>query len=813
MNDENDRPDEEQDLDRLLRAWHAENTDAARSGRDRLLETVAAERMGVARGSIGHDRNGVLGSFLMPRTGLLAAALFVVVALLVVLVVPSRQNTAFAQVVQIPEGGRLDAFDPAGRLIGPCPLQDTEVEAEISGPIVSVSIRQRYANPYDIPIEAVYTFPMSDRAAVHRMVMTVVHPDGSERVIEGTVEERAVARGIYEQARSAGQVASLLEQERPNIFTQSVANIEPGAVVTVEIGYLEVLRARDGEYAFEFPTVVGPRYIPGGIGTSSTPLPAGVVPRRGVVLQGPGRIILATENDGWSPERTFEVLSSDVQRIDRPAITGTDAEPRTDALTVLVRGVVDYGDSSALAPEFFTLYADGFGVVEDRLFLWRNRKDADGGSKVVAEQVPDADRITPMPVRPDVRAGHDLAISVSIDSGGVPIVDLAAPLHEIEERRNGDDRVTVTLADRKTIPNRDFVLRWRLADDAIAESVFTHVAVGDGSELLIPGPPTNEGMKAGGYLTMVLAPPARVEPEEVRSRELVFVLDTSGSMRGFPIEKSKAVVRKAIESMRPNDTFNVITFAGRTQILWESPRPATEENRKAAQGFIDGIQGGGGTEMMDAIRQALVQNAGPLPGPVELANLPADGRMVAIAAPYSTIEIGEDERWLVVREGLRIPMTLPVVLPTVKDADPLVELNGRWSTVEGERRYEVVQASFVEETIAPPMRIVVFLTDGYVGNDQAIVQAVRDNARSTRVFSLGVGNSPNRFLLDSMAREGRGAVDYVLLADGADAVVDRLVERLATPVLTDIEVRIEGVAAFDLLPRNPAGLLPDLFDA
>ena len=133
----------------------------------------------------------------------------------------------------------------------------------------------------------------------------------------------------------------------------------------------------------------------------------------------------------------------------------------------------------------------------------------------------------------------------------------------------------------------------------------------------------------------VLAPPARVVPEEVRPRELVFILDTSGSMSWFPIEKSKAVVQKAIDAMRPNDTFNVITFAGRTQVLWPEPRTASEENRTAAQRFIDGLEGGGGTEMMAAIEAALRQDGGSLPGPVELANQPADGRMVSIATAYS----------------------------------------------------------------------------------------------------------------------------------------------------------------------------------
>ena len=219
--------------------------------------------------------------------------------------------------------------------------------------------------------------------------------------------------------------------------------------------------------------------------------------------------------------------------------------------------------------------------------------------------------------------------------------------------------------------------------------------------------------------------------------------------------------------------------------------------------------------MMDAIRSALDPKssfAGHR-SPAELADLPADGRMVAVEAPYSAIDRGDGLTWLVVRDGLRIPMELPVSLPTVKNSDPMVALEGRWLTVEGVRRYDVAMASFAEVETVSPLRIVMFLTDGYVGNDQAIIQAIRDNARSTRVFSLGIGNSVNRYLLDSMSREGRGAVEYVLLADGADEIVERLAKRIESPLLTNIEVVVEGVEAFEVLPQNPQGLLPDLFDA
>ncbi len=861
-------------VDRLLREWHDENAESARAGRDRMLEAIASETAAAGRidagnergrGSAGSNRrrSGLRplgGSHLFGRSGLAVAALFAIVAFLSILAVEPDRNAAMAGIVQVPEGGRLEAFAPDGELIGPCPLEGTDVAVEISGPIVSVSLVQRYSNTYDMPIEAVYTFPMSDRAAVHRMRMTIVDRDGEERIVEGEIKERALARMIYEQARDAGYVAGLLEQERPNIFTQSVANIEAGATVTIEIGYLEVVRARDGEYAFEFPTVVGPRYIPGSPSAMTPGFPPLEMMRRGIILRGPCDVIpfgdpehwneflqrpggfdaltfeawmrrKVAENPErfdpavagtWNAERILQALTTAV-RIDRPAIVGSTATPVAEPMTTVVDGAVMYdappapgegsgtGDAS-LVPESFTLYANGYGEIGGRWFAWRlPEASAEGGGFAAdTDQVPDAGRITPMPVRPDRRAGHDISIDVRLDTGGVPIASIDAPLHEIVERPEGPGRVDVSLAKRDTIPNRDFVLRWRLQDDAITESVFTHVASNSDA---VPAGSDVAGV-AGGYLTMVLAPPARIADEEVRPRELVFVLDTSGSMRGFPLEKSKAVVAKAIEGMRANDTFNLITFAGKTRILWPEPRPATEENRELARNFVDGLAGGGGTEMMQAINQALVQTGtGDLPDAAGLANLPADGRMVSVAVPYSSIVVDGGRTWLVVRDGLRLPLSMSVSLPTMKEQDPDVELLGRWLTIDGERRFEIAQAGFAERTLTPPMRIVTFLTDGYVGNDRGIIQAVRDNARSTRVFALGVGNSVNRYLLDELAREGRGAADYVLLADGADEIVERFSARIATPVLTDIEVGIEGVEAFDILPRNPAGLLPDLFDA
>ena len=135
------------------------------------------------------------------------------------------------------------------------PLKSTDVQVTVSGVIADVTVTQVYTNEGRRPIEAVYIFPAATRAAVYGLTMRI-----GERTIEAEIKPGQAARQIYEQARQAGQSASLLEQQRPNVFQMNVANILPEDVITVELRYTELLVPVDGVYAFVYPTVVGPRY-------------------------------------------------------------------------------------------------------------------------------------------------------------------------------------------------------------------------------------------------------------------------------------------------------------------------------------------------------------------------------------------------------------------------------------------------------------------------------------------------------------------------------------------------------------------------
>ena len=142
----------------------------------------------------------------------------------------------------------------------PMPLKHTDVHATVSGYIGAVEVTQQFQNPYSSKIEAVYVFPLPHNAAVNEFIMTI-----GERRIRGIIRERQEAEQIYQEAKRQGYVASLLTQERPNIFTQSVANIEPGKEIDVNIKYFHTLDYVDGWYEFVFPMVVGPRFNPPGL--------------------------------------------------------------------------------------------------------------------------------------------------------------------------------------------------------------------------------------------------------------------------------------------------------------------------------------------------------------------------------------------------------------------------------------------------------------------------------------------------------------------------------------------------------------------
>jgi Ca-activated chloride channel family protein len=485
--------------------------------------------------------------------------------------------------------GALRAVNEEGEVILEFPLKHTSVYAQISGFLAQVEVKQHFHNPHKEKIEAVYVFPLPENSAVNEMIMVV-----GQRNVYGEIHKRMEARQIYEQARAVGKRTALLEQERPNIFTQSVANIQPGEEIVITIRYVQALKYDRGVYRYVFPMVVGPRFIPGA--------PTG------------------KQGTGWAPD------------------TNT---------------------------------------------------------------VPDASRITPPVLKPGRRSGHDISLTVKLDAG-LSIEDLHSKSHDIELTDEDVGKATVSIMTQDTIPNKDFILEYRVAEEKPRAAFLTHYS------------------QQGGYLMLMIQPSLESVTRNIEPKEIFFVVDCSGSMSGYPIQKVKEAMYHCIQGISPDDTFQIIRFSSNASGFSPKPVPATRLHKEEALDYIQALYGSGGTMMIEGIKACLDYPHNP------------------------------------------------------------------------ERQ-----------------RIVFFMTDGFIGNDDQILAAIKEKVGSTRLFSFGVGSSPNRSLLERMATLGRGTAQYIRQDQDAQPVITSMLSRISQPYLTDVEINWGGLSVTDVYP-NP---IPDLYSA
>lgn len=317
-----------------------------------------------------------------------------------------------------------------------------------------------------------------------------------------------------------------------------------------------------------------------------------------------------------------------------------------------------------------------------------------------AGAVADADRITPPVLATGVDSCVPVEIAVDIDTT-LPVADVTSKLHAVTVTPHPQG-VAVALARGPVRADRDFELSWRLA--------------GAQPRAEIMAQKTDDG---GGYFALTVQPPQGFDAGRSRPRELVFVVDVSGSMMGVPLDTARAAIERALAGMRSDDTFNLITFAGSALSFEPASVTNTADNRQRALDFLTRAGNtGGGTEMLTGVAAAL-------------------------DAP--------------------------------KDPERL--------------------------------RMVLFMTDGYIGNEQQIFESLAAKRRDARVFALGVGSSVNRFLVEGLARVGRGAATVVGPGEQPTAVVDEFYESIDRPVLTDISIDWGGLDVEDIAPVR----LPDLF--
>lgn len=343
------------------------------------------------------------------------------------------------------------------------PLLSTDVDVNISGVIADVTVTQTYLNNGQNSIEAVYVFPASTRAAVHAMEMLI-----GNRTIQAEIKERNQARVEYEQAKEEGRRASLLEQDRPNVFQMSVANILPNDTVKVVLHYTELLIPEAGIYSFVYPTVVGPRYTESSRLTAST-------------------------NDQFTN--------------------------------------MPYGQEGGLPASL-------------------------------------------------------LDVKVELMSG-IPIKEVACSSHKVEIHKKRKTANIQLKSSERYGGNRDFILEYRLTGGKIASGLMTYEHDDE------------------NYFLLMMQPPERVIEDEIPPREYIFVMDVSGSMRGFPTKVTKTLLTNLVSKLRPYDRFNVLFFSGGSNWLAEESLTANSANIQSAIELLSSRGTGGGTRLLPALKNGL----------------------------------------------------------------------------------------------------------------------------------------------------------------------------------------------------------------
>jgi Ca-activated chloride channel homolog len=367
------------------------------------------------------------------------------------------------------------------------PQLGTDVDLTVSGPTARARISQIFRNPTESWVEAVYVYPLPDGGAVDTLKMVV-----GDRIIVGDVKERNAAKAAYERAKANGQKATLMEQERPNIFTNSVANIGPGETVVVQIEYQEPVRQSGDDFSLRVPLVVAPRYNPA------------------------------------------------------PLVQTVEFDP----------------------------HGRGWGVVSD--------------------PIPDRERIEPPVLDPrDNAPVNPVTIKVNLQAG-FPLGEVKSHHHAVKIEAPSEDARLITLDDKVVPADRDFELTWRPAAASAPSVGLFHEHVGNGD-----------------YILAFVTPPAVVDAEkQSRPREVIFVIDNSGSMGGTSITQAKASLLYGLDHLKPADRFNVIRFDNTMDVLFSDTVPADTTHLDQAKRFVSALQANGGTEMVPPMKAALTDNRG-----------------------------------------------------------------------------------------------------------------------------------------------------------------------------------------------------------
>ncbi len=351
------------------------------------------------------------------------------------------------------------------------------MDVKVSGITARVEVEQQFLNSGNDWVDALYVFPLPDESSVDQLQMKI-----GERVITGHIKEKSIAKKIHEKASREGRKSTLLEQNRPNIFTTNVANIGPGETVVVVIEYQQTIRFTDSVFSIRFPMVVAPRYIPG------------------KTLSEEGGDPVSFSESGWGQD---------------------------------------------------------------------------------TDEVPDGSKISPAV---DLGATSTIPVQLTVDlAAGFPVGKIDSLYHGIKATQMSASHYAITLTG-EIKADRDFVLEWR----------------GNGTATATTAALFAETKGDDQYMLLMIMPP-HVKMNNPVPREMVFILDVSGSMAGNSIVQAKAAISLALESLRPIDRFNVIFFNNRANALYPVSKPADASHIKKALERIKNVEADGGTEMKSAL--------------------------------------------------------------------------------------------------------------------------------------------------------------------------------------------------------------------
>jgi len=378
--------------------------------------------------------------------------------------------------------GSLWLRDEQNKPYQAAPTLDTSVKMDITGMLARVQVRQTFHNPGYRWAEGIYVFPLPEQAAVDHLRMVI-----GERIIEGQIKERVQAQKTYQQAKQAGQRASLVEQERSNIFTNSLANIAPGESISVEIEYQQTVRYSDGAFRLRFPMVVAPRYIPG--------------KALGVEEQ-----ITAFAGTGWAQATT---------------------------------------------------------------------------------RIADAARITPPVRHPDQAPLNPVTLDIRLNAG-MPLAEVTSTYHPISQDVGAEGHYRIQLAENQVSADRDFELVWRPPPTSAPKAAWFV---------------EQKGSQQYGLL-MLVPPRQNTGPADI-GRDVVFVIDTSGSMHGDSIQQARSALLLALDRLTEHDRFNIIRFNNTADSLFSQTEKADTNKLTLARKFVRSLDANGGTEMLPALEMAL----------------------------------------------------------------------------------------------------------------------------------------------------------------------------------------------------------------